>query len=168
MLKLFSPKKGEHESGNILFLWLSYESRQFGNKMLCITYTKPDPKPWKQVFEATMPFSGYNIVIICLKWNNSCWCFTASSVDFSWKRQWIISTFLEFCRNGGRSMFSQWACVAQISFAVYSDLPYQDCLWYTRTSGVCLYERLSSVLTFTFHVWKRAAQTFLKTSPFVF
>lgn len=30
------------------------------------------------------------------------------------------------------------------------------------------YRMTSSVLIFTFHVWKRAAQTFLKTSPFVF
>lgn len=62
-----------------------------------------ETKNW--VFEATIPFSGYNIVIICLRWNNSCWCFTASS----WKLQWIISTFLEFFKNGGRSTYFQWA-----------------------------------------------------------
>lgn len=38
-------------------------------------------------------------ILICVKRNKSCWCFTATTVNFSWKLQSVvcISLFLEFC-----------------------------------------------------------------------
>ncbi len=45
--------------------------------------------------------------------SESSWCFTASSVHFIWKLQWIIfiGMFFKFFKNVGRGKVFQWSCV---------------------------------------------------------